>query len=68
MERKRINRVEETYTLEDLKNYLVGETGKNVSIEPVYKTEIIPGYDPHDADYVEVLVGIKISYEDVGNE
>ena len=65
METKRTNKVEETYTLEDLKNHLVGETCKNVSIEPVYKTEIIPGYDPHDADYVEVLVGIKISYEEL---
>lgn len=64
METKRTNKVEETYDLEDLKNFLVGGRGSNVQLTPVYKTEVIPGYDPHDADYVDVFVGIKITYDE----
>lgn len=64
METKRTNKVEETYDLEDLKNFFVGGRGSNVQLTPVYKTEVIPGYDPHDADYVDVFVGIKITYDE----
>ena len=64
MEIKRTSTVEEIYNLEDLKNHLVGEKGNNIKVVPVYKTEMIPGYDPHDADYIDVFVGIKVVYED----
>lgn len=63
METKTTSTVEETYNLDDLKSYLIRDKGKNARIVPVYKTEMIPGYDIHDADYIDVFVGLKIIYE-----
>lgn len=64
METKRTNKIEEVWNLEDLKHFLVGGKGSNIQLTPLYKTEIIPGYDPHDADYIQVFTGIKITYDE----
>lgn len=34
---------------------------KDVTMEDIVKTEMIPGFDPHDADYVERFDGLKLT-------
>jgi hypothetical protein len=63
MKTETISTTTEIYSLEDLKNVLAGERGKNIKITPQYKTEVIPGFDPHDVDYIEVFTGIKLTFE-----
>jgi hypothetical protein len=63
MEVIKTNTVEINYTLEDLAQQLV-KNGKNIKVEPIYRVDTIPGYDPHDCDYVNVFAGIKIKYEE----
>lgn len=37
---------------------------KEVTVNVLYKTEEIPGCDPHDCDYVQVFNGLEVT-EDV---
>jgi hypothetical protein len=59
---------EVSFNLEDVKaalllfNFPNEKEFKDAKITPVYKTVAIPGADPHDCDYVDELIGVKLTY------
>ncbi len=64
---KETKKVVVEFSLEDLKEILlqkakIPEYGVS-NLEQITKTEMIPGYDIHDADYVTKLIGFKIIWE-----
>lgn len=64
---EKITTTEISFSLDEIKELLIKNSNlpvlkKDISIEPIYETIAIPGYDPHDCDYVKNLTGLKITY------
>jgi hypothetical protein len=51
-----------------LKHNQVEQTDKIGTIQPITERTEIPGRDPHDCDYVERFVGLKVTVKREGNK
>lgn len=66
MDIKKTNTTEINLTIDDLreifyKHFNMGEG--MMTISEITKTTMIPGGDPHDADYIQTFSGIKIIHQ-----
>ena len=67
MDIKTTKTVEAVFTIADLKEILsekLGMAPEDVSISETTKTEMVLGYDIHDADYIQIFTGIKLTYKE----
>ncbi len=66
MDIKRTIKAEVEYSFEDLaklmRQKLSLSEGIDIQVREVTKTEMIPGYDPHNVDCVQRVVGIKFTW------
>ena len=71
MEITKTNSVSIGYNIDDLRAAIQKSLGledngvQNFRIEPIYRTEVTQGYDPHDADYNQVFDGLRVTYNEV---